>query len=97
MFGRRERFIQVIFHTKEKIKFDNSLEIKNNLYTAPKDTLRDYKVGDDVFRIYSNFGYKAFNKWYYTLDLDFKTQLFSSYAENQNVKLAGLLSPFSIN
>lgn len=30
-------------------------------------------------------------------DLDFKTQLFSSYAENQNVKLAGLLSPFSIN
>ena len=84
-------------YNKEKIKFDNSLEIKNNLYTAPKDTLRDYKVGDDVFRIYSNFGYKAFNKWYYTLDLDFKTQLFSSYAENQNVKLAGLLSPFSIN
>lgn len=26
-----------------------------------------------------------------------KTQLFSSYAENQDVKLAGLLSPFSIN
>lgn len=84
-------------YNKEKVMFTNSLEIKNNLYTAPKDTLRDYKVGDDVFRIYSNFGYKAFNKWYYTLDLDFKTQLFSSYAENQNVKLAGLLSPFSIN
>ena len=31
-------------YNKEKIKFDNSLEIKNNLYTAPKDTLRDYKV-----------------------------------------------------
>lgn len=84
-------------YNKDKVKFTNSLEIKNNLYTAPKDTLRDYKVGDDVFRIYSNFGYKAFNKWYYTLDVDFKTQLFSSYAENQNVKLAGLLSPFSIN
>ena len=84
-------------YNKDKIKFTNSLEIKNNLYTAPKDTLRDYKVGDDVFRIYSNLGYKAFNKWYYTLDVDFKTQLFSSYAENQDVKLAGLLSPFSIN
>lgn len=84
-------------YKKDKVKFDNSLEIKNNLYTAPKDTLRDYKVGDDVFRIYSNLGYKAFNKWYYTFDLDFKTQLFSSYAENQDVKLAGLLSPFSIN
>ena len=84
-------------YNKDKIKFTNSLEIKNNLYTAPKDTLRDYKVGDDVFRIYSNLGYRAFNKWYYTLDVDFKTQLFSSYAENQDVKLAGLLSPFSIN
>lgn len=84
-------------YNRDKIKFTNSLEIKNNLYTAPKDTLRDYKVGDDVFRIYSNFGYKAFNQWYYTLDVDFKTQLFSSYAENQDVKLAGLLSPFSIN
>ena len=84
-------------YNKDKIKFTNSLEIKNNLYTAPKDTLRDYKVGEDVFRIYSNLGYRAFNKWYYTLDVDFKTQLFSSYAENQDVKLAGLLSPFSIN
>lgn len=84
-------------YNKEKVMFTNSLEIKNNLYTAPKDTLRDYKVGDDVFRIYSNLGYKAFDKWYYTLEVDFKTQLFSSYAENQDVKLAGLLSPFSIN
>lgn len=84
-------------YNKDKIMFTNSLEIKNNLYTAPKDTLRDYKVGDDVFRIYSNMGYKAFNKWYYTFELEFKTQMFSSYAENQNVKLAGLLAPFSIN
>lgn len=84
-------------YNKNKVKFTNSLEIKNNLYTAPKDTLRDYKVGDDVFRIYSNLGYRAFDKWYYTLDVDFKTQLFSSYAENQDVKLAGLLSPFSVN
>lgn len=84
-------------YNRDKVMFTNSLEIKNNLYTAPKDTLRDYKVGDDVFRIYSNMGYKAFNKWYYTFELEFKTQMFSSYAENQNVKLAGLLAPFSIN
>lgn len=84
-------------YNKDKVKFDNSLEIKNNVYTAPKDTLRDYKVGDDVFRIYSNLGYRAYNNWYYTLEVDFRTQLFSSYAENQNKKLAGLLSPFSIN
>lgn len=84
-------------YNKDKVKFTNTLEIKNNLYTAPKDTLRNYKVGDDVTRLYSNFGYKAFSKWYYTLDMEFKTQLFSSFAENQDLKLAGLLSPFTIN
>ena len=84
-------------YNKDKVKFTNTLEIKNNLYTAPKDTLRDYKVGDDVARIYSNFGYKAFSNWYYTLDMEFKTQIFSSFAENQDLKLSGLLAPFSVN
>lgn len=84
-------------YNKNKIKFTNLLEIKNSLYTAPKDTMRNYKVGDDVFRIYSNYGYKAFDKWYYTLEMEFKTQLFSSFEENSNKKLSGLLSPFSIN
>jgi hypothetical protein len=55
-------------------------------------------VGDDVFRLHSNIGYQAFNKkWYYTYDITFQTQLFTNYQENTNVKLASLLSPFSVN
>jgi hypothetical protein len=84
-------------YNKDKIQFTNELEWKTNVYTAPKDTLRDYKIGDDVLRLHSNIGYKAFNKWFYTFDATFQTQMFSNFAENTDNKLAGFLSPFSIN
>ena len=84
-------------YSKNKVQVTNELEWKTNLFTAPKDTLRDYKIGDDVLRLHSNFGYQAFNKWFYTFDATFQTQLFTNYLENTDNKLAGFLSPFSIN
>ncbi len=84
-------------YNKDKIQFTNELEFKTALFTAPKDTLRDYKIGDDVFRIHSNIGYRAFSKWYYTFDATFQTQLFTNYQENTDLKLASFMSPFSIN
>lgn len=84
-------------YNRDKVQVTNELEWKTNLFTAPKDTLRDYKIGDDVLRLHSNFGYRAFNKWYYTFDATFQTQLFTNYQENTNNKLAAFLSPFSVN
>ncbi|MCC8171693.1 MAG: DUF3078 domain-containing protein [Parabacteroides sp.] len=84
-------------YNKDKIQFTNELEWKASFYTAPKDTVHDYRIGDDVFRIHSNLGYKAFSKWFYTLDAEFKTQFFTNFAENSNKKLAAFFSPYSIN
>lgn len=84
-------------YNKDKVQFTNELEWKTNVYTAPKDTLRDYKIGDDVLRLHSNIGYKAFSKWFYTFDATFQTQMFSNFAENTDQKLATFLSPFSVN
>ncbi|MGM9759660.1 MAG: DUF3078 domain-containing protein [Parabacteroides sp.] len=84
-------------YEKDKVQVKNELEWKTNVYTAPKDTLRNYKIGDDVLRLHSNFGFKAYSKWYYTFDFTFQTQIFSNFAENTNNKLASFMSPFSIN
>ena len=84
-------------YKKDKTQITNELEFKASIYTAPKDTLRNYKIGDDVFRIHSNVGYEAFSKWYYTFDAEFKTQFFTNYQENQDIKQAAFLSPFSLN
>lgn len=83
-------------YNKDKVQFSSELDINMNIYTAPKDTLHDYQIGDDLFRIYGSFGYEAFNKWYYTFEAEFKTQFFTSYEENEDVKQAAFLSPFTV-
>lgn len=84
-------------YAKGKVKLDNKLEVNASLYTAPKDTVNAYKVGDDLLRFYSNVGFKAFNKWHYTFNAEFKTQMFNNYKENDSTfKQAAFLAPYVI-
>jgi hypothetical protein len=84
-------------YAKDRIKIDNDLDLRLNFYNAPNDTIRKYKVSEDLLRLHTNFGVRAFKKWYYSFDVDFKTQLFSNYKENTMEKQAGLLSPYTVN
>jgi hypothetical protein len=84
-------------YQKDKVQLTNEMEIKVSTYTAPKDTLRAYKIAEDLFRIRSNLGIKAFNRWYYSFNAEFRTQLFSNFQENSDKRMAALLSPFSVN
>jgi len=84
-------------YAKDRIKWDNDLEIRLNFVNSPNDTLRKYKVSDDFFRLHSNYGLKAFNKWYYTIDGEFRTQLFSNYQVNTNSLQAAFFSPYTFN
>lgn len=84
-------------YKKDKVQWTNLMELKISAYNAPKDTLHSYKIGDDLLRLHSNFGLQAFNKWYYTFDGEFKTQLMKNYKENTELVQASLLAPFSIN
>ena len=84
-------------YAKDRLKLDNNLELRLNFFNAPNDSLRHYKVSDDFLRLHSNFGIRAVSKWYYTFDVDFKTQLFTNYQENTMNKQAAFLSPYTIN
>ncbi|MDR2139215.1 MAG: DUF3078 domain-containing protein [Tannerella sp.] len=83
-------------YIKDKMIFNNTMEINASMYNAPKDTLRDYKIGSDLFRYYGSFGYRAFNKWYYSINVEFFTQMFTNFQENTTVKQAALLAPFTV-
>ena len=79
------------------VQFANEAELKATIYSAPNDTVNNYKIGDDLLRFHSTLGVKAFPKWFYSLDAEFKTQIFSNYKENSDLKQAAFLSPFSFN
>jgi len=84
-------------YNKDKVQITNEGEITANIYNAPKDTLRNYKIGNDIVKLHSNVGYKAFDKWFYTFDFEFITQLFTNHEENTHKIYSAFLSPFFIN
>lgn len=85
-------------YEKEKVSIENKIEYKLGLYTSTSDSLRNFRIGEDIFSINSSYGYKAFSKWYYTVSLGFWTQFFNNYYENRNdLKSSSFLSPVNLN
>lgn len=77
--------------------FDTTIQYKLGVYSAPDDSLRNYSISEDIFRINSKFGLKATKSWYYSVTADFKTQLFNGYKKNSNDLQASFLSPAELN
>ena len=69
-------------YNKDKVQVTNELEFKLNMNTLPDktDSIHSYKINDQILRLHTLFGYKAFNKWYYTVDISFNTQVVTNYA-----------------
>jgi hypothetical protein len=87
-----------INYKKNKIQFNNFIEWKLSFYTNPNDTIRNFRLGEDLIRTYSDFGLKAFNdKWAYSSNLEIKTKLFRNYNENSDDYIASIFSPLQIN
>ena len=88
---------QFNYDDKQKIQFENKIEWKLGFITAPSDTVHQYKTSEDMLRLSSKLGYKAFYNWYYTLSAEFKTQFFSKYDTNSDNLVSALFSPAELN
>lgn len=85
-------------YEKDKVKFNNRLEWRLAVFNAPDDSLRNYRIGDDMIRYYGDFGLDAYKKsWSYSTNLEAKTQLFNSYESNKDVLRSAFLSPLYVN
>lgn len=85
--------LEANFDDRQRLEFENKLEMKLGFVTAPSDTVHKYKTNADLFRINSKLGVKAFKNWYYTLAAEFKTQFFANYKTNTNDMISNFLSP----
>lgn len=85
-------------YQKEKVKFNNTLEWRLSVFNAPDDSLREYRIGNDLIRYYGDFGVDAFLKgWSYSMNMEAKSQLFKAYPTNSNDLLSAFLAPLYVN
>lgn len=84
-------------YKRNKIRWKNEMENRLSIFNAAKDSVNRYRVAEDLFRLRSNIGYKAFSKWFYSFDAEASTQLFTNRAENSLQKHAAFLSPVLFN
>ncbi|WP_418831953.1 DUF3078 domain-containing protein [Phocaeicola sp.] len=85
------------YDDRQGIQFENKIEWKLGFVTAPSDTLHSYKANNDMLRLTSKLGLRAFGTWYYTISGEFKTQFFSNYETNSDNLVSAFFSPAELN
>lgn len=84
-------------HFYPKYLFDMTVQYKLGLNSAPDDSIRNYNVSEDLFQFNLTAGIKAANRWFYSGNVSFKTQLLNSYPSNSRQMKAAFLSPGELN
>ncbi len=79
------------YHTD--LLFENSVQYKLGLYSTPNDRYHKYNISEDQFQWNLTAGLKALRKWYYSFNLQFKTQILNNYGANSLTRKASFLSP----
>lgn len=85
------------FNDKEKVLFDNKLEMKLGFLTSPSDTVHKFKPNNDLLRYTGKLGIQAHKKWYYTLQLLAYTQFARGLKANDKKVYSDFMSPFDLN
>lgn len=89
--------IEANYNNKQKVKWDNKLEVKLGFQTTKSDTVHSLKTSEDLFRYTGKLGLQATKKWYYTVQVLAYTQFMRNYKANQDMVLSDFMSPFNLN
>ena len=89
--------LEMNYNDKDRITFDNKLEMKLGLQTSRTDTVHTFKTNNDLLRFTSKLGLQAHKRWYYTLQLLAYTQFAPGYKANDKFVYSDFFSPFKLN
>ena len=85
------------YNNKQKVKFENKLELKLGFQTSRGDTVHKYKTNEDLIRYTGKLGLQAANQWYYTVQLLAYTQFTQGLKSNDHYVYSDFMSPFNLN
>lgn len=86
------------YNNNKNLQWDNQIDAKFNFNTATSDTIRFFRTNDDLLKLTSKLGIRAFSSknFYYTTEVEFSTPLFNTYITNSYERVAGPFSPIRL-
>lgn len=84
------------YDNKQKIQWENKLEIQLGFQTSKSDTCHVFKPNSNLIRYTTKFSYRAAKNWSYTGQLQMYTQLVQNYNSNSHVVTTDILSPLNM-
>ena len=82
------------YNNKQKVQWDNKLEMNLGFQTNKDDTHHSFKTNTDLLRMTNKLGIRASGPWYYTVSLQSWTQFYRKYANNSDYIYSDFMSPF---
>lgn len=82
------------YDNKQKITWDNKLEMRLGFQTDNSDEVHKIKTNDDLLRLTSKLGYQATKHWYYALQVQAYTQFYPVYASDSYAVSSDFMAPF---
>lgn len=89
--------IQANYNDKEKVKWENKLEMKLGFQTTEGDDIHKYLSSEDLLRLTNKLGFQATKNWYYTFQSIAQTQMVRNYKSNDEKVQSDFFSPFNLN
>lgn len=89
--------LQANYNNKQKVKWENKLEMKLGFQTSKSDSLHSLKTSEDFIRYTSKLGLQASHRWYYTIQMIAQTQFMRTYRNNDRRVYSDFMSPFNLN
>ncbi len=85
-------------YTSDKVQWNSQLDAKFSFNTAASDTLRTFRTNDDLIKLTSKLGVRAFKSktWFYSADFELSTPLFNTYVKNSYERVTGPFSPLRV-
>lgn len=97
MIGQTSYNIKLNQRFYPKYLFDLTISYKLAINSAPDDSIHAINISEDIFQINATMGVKAANRWFYSANVMFKTQLLNSYPSNSRSLKTAFLSPGELN
>lgn len=97
-FNLNTRLYYNATYERDRLKWVNEIEYRLGLFTnnVGEEEKLQFKIGEDLFRAYTNLGVKAFDRWYYTVSAQLRSQALKN-TDADGVIITRPFAPLSVD